>query len=581
MPNPVLSEALARVRRAALARHTAETLGDGQLLDRFIAFRDEECFAALVARHGPMVLAVCRRAAGDAHLAEDAFQATFLVLARRAGDIRPREAVRAWLYGVAVRTAREARSTLARRRHREVPVSRVPDRAAPAEEQADADALRMLDEEIARLPEHLRAAVVLCELDGIGRKEAAVRLGVPEGTLSSRLAKARKVLAERLRGRVGILPAAGLATLLRPAPVVGVPPALADAAVKLALPGPVPAAVAELSRGVFRTMLLTRLKIVPALLVLTVAGWVAAANLLRSPGEQPPGKPSVAKLSPPKKGVATGILYSLDGDLRTTDPEGKDQRRIELPPGAGGSAVPSPDGRTLAYWTIAADEPGRAELCVQALDGKGARIRFKLPQKIGYLSFCWSPDGRELHVNTGTPGLKGVQHLRASLKTKKLTALDLLKTHLVTDWTRDGKYFLTTGVGDGDEWMPQSLHLMRMDGTEHEALTGPRDVARMGRLSPDGKRLLCISNDKLAVLTLGFPGSPVPVQGIAENVTVVDYAWSPDGKRIAYATGTTRILTPEELRKVESRLIVADPDGKNAKVLRSVKGRLISRVHWR
>jgi Tol biopolymer transport system component len=240
-----------------------------------------------------------------------------------------------------------------------------------------------------------------------------------------------------------------------------------------------------------------------------------------------------------------------------------------------------PDGRLLAYWTSAADDPERTELCVQGHDGKGAVTRFKLPKKIGYISFCWAPDSRELHVSTGTPGLKGVQHLRASLKTKKLTSLDLLKTHLVTDWTPDGKYFLTTEVGNGAEWMPQSLHLMKQDGTEHDALTGPRDTALMARLSPDGKRLLCMSNNKLCVLTIGKPGSPTPLQGIAENVTVVDYAWSPDGKRIAYTTGTTRILKPEELRKVESRLIVADPDGKNPKVLRSIKGQLIGRVHWR
>src|SRR5262249_34180159 len=156
---------------------------------------------------------VCRRVSGDEHLAEDAFQAAFLVLARRAADVRPREAVRGWLHGVAVRTAREARSVSARRRARESPVPTLPDRPAVCAEPLGPDAPRIRDEEIAALPAHLHEAVVLCELGGASRKDAADRLGVPEGTVCSRLAKARKVLAARLKKRGVALSAATLAVI--------------------------------------------------------------------------------------------------------------------------------------------------------------------------------------------------------------------------------------------------------------------------------------------------------------------------------------------------------------------------------
>src|SRR5205814_2915917 len=124
---------------------------DGRLLARFARTGDEPAFRELVGRLGPMVLAVCRRVSGDDHLADDAFQAAFLVLARRAADVRPPEAVRGWLYGVAVRTAREARAGSARRRTRERPVPVLPDVPAAVVEPPDADALRALDEEVAAL----------------------------------------------------------------------------------------------------------------------------------------------------------------------------------------------------------------------------------------------------------------------------------------------------------------------------------------------------------------------------------------------------------------------------------------------
>jgi len=219
-----------------------------------------------------MVLAICRRMTGDRQLAEDAFQTVFLVLSRRAAVVNPRAAVRGWLYGVAVRTARGVRATRTRRCW-ETLVGSVPDLAAPDDEQRDDDAIRILHAEIARLPDRLRAPVVLCELDGLSRRDAAVRLGVPEGTLSSRLADARKILAARLKSRG--LAVGGLAGVAdRSVLAASVSSPLIDAAVRMAVPDPVPVGVATFVRGAFPTMFFLRFQAILLGVTLLIAGSV-------------------------------------------------------------------------------------------------------------------------------------------------------------------------------------------------------------------------------------------------------------------------------------------------------------------
>jgi RNA polymerase sigma factor (sigma-70 family) len=190
-----LKEVLEQLRQT-LPPGADGSLTDGQLLACFVARRDEASFAALVRRHGGMVFAVCRRVLGHVQDAEDAFQATFLVLARKASSLRNGEAVGNWLYGVAYRTALEARKRIVRRRAREIPMEDVPAvEVSPAEPQ---DWRPLLERELNRLPERYRTPVVLCHLEGRSRQEVARQLGVPEGTLSSRLATARQMLAKRL-----------------------------------------------------------------------------------------------------------------------------------------------------------------------------------------------------------------------------------------------------------------------------------------------------------------------------------------------------------------------------------------------
>jgi RNA polymerase sigma factor (sigma-70 family) len=251
-------------------------LTDGQLLGRFLATRDETSFAALVRRHGPMVLGVCRRVLHDFHDAEDAFQATFLVLARRAAAVRKHESVGSWLYGTAYRTALEARTMSARRRAREQPMSDAPH---PAVEPAEAQDWRaLLDRELNLLPEKYRAAIVACDLEGRTRRDAARVLKVPEGTLSSRLATGRQILARRLArcgvalsgGALGVLLAEGGATAQVSAGLVSSTARVA-ALVAAGQVGAASTTAALLMKGVMKAMLLKKLRVVAGAVVMLLA----------------------------------------------------------------------------------------------------------------------------------------------------------------------------------------------------------------------------------------------------------------------------------------------------------------------
>src|SRR6516225_5166461 len=168
---------------------------DGEVLAHFLSSRDDKALAALVRRHAPMVWRLCDRLLRNHHDAEDAFQATFLVLVRKAADV-PRGAVANWLYGVARQTAVRLRATAAKQARRETQVVNMPEPTMP--EVSDGDLQRVVDEELSRLPDHYRSVLVLCDLESMTRKEAARQLGTPEGNVASRLARARMMLTTRL-----------------------------------------------------------------------------------------------------------------------------------------------------------------------------------------------------------------------------------------------------------------------------------------------------------------------------------------------------------------------------------------------
>ncbi len=320
------------LRQAALSRDAGGGT-DGELLGGFVARRDGAALEALIRRHGPMVLAVCRRVLGNDPDAEDAFQAAFLVFVRKAASIRARELVGNWLYGVAYRTALKARSAAARRRAKERRAATMtPTRADDEEDWAEL--LPLLDRELSRLPEKYRIPLVLCELEGRSRKEAAGKLGVPEGTLSSRLATGRRMLARRLTPhRTGSAGCGLTAALARASAGTGVPPPLLASTAKAAslftagqtATAVVSARVAALAEGVLKTMLLMKLTVgfLAVVAVVASAAVVFACRPPAPPAQAPPAvspspapatkvdKPEVKKVEPEWGEAVDGVQARL------------------------------------------------------------------------------------------------------------------------------------------------------------------------------------------------------------------------------------------------------------------------------
>jgi RNA polymerase sigma factor (sigma-70 family) len=259
---------------------------DAELVGRFVRSRDEPAFAELLRRHGPTVYGVCRRVLGNTHDADDAFQAVFLVLARKAETVRPPGMVGPWLYGVAVRTANKARVMNAKRKARETVAGTGNAVTGWDGTRSACDGVsEIIDAELASLPPVYRAVFVACEINGRSRSQAARDLGWPEGTVAARLAKARELLAARLTKR-GVTLSAGLFA------AAGVPPALAAGtlgAVREFLSAGVATSVAPaahtLSDEVVKSMSGVKLKLLAVAALL--AGLAAGTVLIASPGEKP------------------------------------------------------------------------------------------------------------------------------------------------------------------------------------------------------------------------------------------------------------------------------------------------------
>jgi RNA polymerase sigma factor (sigma-70 family) len=353
------------------ARPDTRQASDGQLLEDFAAHRSERAFATLVSRYGPMVLRVCRRVLRHEQDAEDAFQATFLVLARNTTSIRKHAALANWLYGVAQRTAMKAKRSAARRRNHE---ARMRERTAPSAPSPTWDDVQAaLDEEIQRLPGTYRAAFLLCVLEGKSRTQAAAELGVREGTVWSRVSRARRLLEQQLARR-GLKLAVVLAALsvADRAARAGAPGRLLHATIRIGLSGAaggpaagvIPTHVAALAAGVTRAMFTTKVKIATAVLLAAalLAGAGALAHQTFAATQPPEGNPKAEAANPPSKPVRANDKESIAYGGRVLGPDGKPVAEAKL-------YLTRMDG----YYR----EPFPA--AVQATTGADGRFQFTIP----------------------------------------------------------------------------------------------------------------------------------------------------------------------------------------------------------
>ncbi len=309
------STLLAYLRRLVSAAATDDS--DADLLQRFAVQRDEAAFEALLRRHGPLVWSVCRRVLGEEHAAEDAFQATFLVLVRKARSVSKRASIRSWLYGVALRVALRARQQeqLRRRREHETPIRR------PGEATWQ-DLRPILDEEIQRLPEKYRLPIILCYLEGQTNDEAARLLNCPRGTIATRLARARERLRVRLLRHGVTLSSVTLTALLTDKVMsAAVPPLLLAQAAKLALMGATSNSITTLAEGVLHAMFLSKIKMALAFVVIAsvLGGAGIGAFYLH------------AQFPPPTSGDYRKLMEeALKPDMKRPDVAAPDQKATEI-----------------------------------------------------------------------------------------------------------------------------------------------------------------------------------------------------------------------------------------------------------
>ena len=305
--------------RAATGRGNDRESTDAELLNAYISCGDGMAFEAIVRRHGRMVLSLCRRLLRNHADADDAFQATFLVLVRKAASIRPRNMLPGWLYGVAYKASLKVRTSSARRQTKEREMQAMP-RIGREGGPVEADVLDALDRELARLPDDLRSAVVLCELEGKTRKEAARELGWPEGTVASRLARGRGVLAQRL-APFNVSLGAGSLAALSPTVCPAIVPAslyvsVAEAASAFAagFSTAAPAPAVAIAEGVIKSMFLSKLKASGLALAVCATLGLVGPGVLTTTTVAAPAIP-VSKGTPTGRDAPAKKVASFDHNL--------------------------------------------------------------------------------------------------------------------------------------------------------------------------------------------------------------------------------------------------------------------------
>jgi RNA polymerase sigma factor (sigma-70 family) len=528
--------ALIQHLRTAVGTPGDGTLTDAELLDRWVAQRDGAAFELLLWRHGPTVLGACRRLLRDPHEAEDAFQATFLVLVRKAASIHRRESLGAWLHRVACRVALKARRSAARRRRLEQPRADTIGPAAP-DGVGQSDLHAVLDEEINRLPDHYRRVVILCCLEGKTQAEAAALLGRRQGTVSSWLTRARERLRWRLHRR-GALPGIGLAGPLLfetsvPGPLV-VATVKAAALVAAGATGVLSSKVVALTEGALRAMLLTKIKVAAVLLFVLAAGGIGPLLFLVPAQEGPAG----VKLDVP--GIAAAPARQQPPATRGT----KLRAVIQAHPGGAYCLAFSPNGKLLAT--------GGRDRTVKLWDTSTGKVTATLEGHAGSVwGLAFSPDGKVLVAGSGRLNAKLDQYISGEVR-----AWDVARRRMRQTIVGHAKMVNALAFAPKGEWLASAsddatVKLWGLMGGEvkkprvvYDAAAipaapfekrRPPDAVSTVAFSPDGALLAWGDNDYAVVLWDVAGGKPrARLEGRAGHIRSL--AFSPNGKSLAFAT---------------------------------------------
>jgi RNA polymerase sigma factor (sigma-70 family) len=596
------SEVILHLRRMMLLRDGAG-LTDRQLLEDYICRQDEVALAALVQRHAPMVWAVCRRVLRNYHDAEDAFQATFLVFARKATSIASPELLANWLYGVAYQTALNARTTAARRSARERQVAVMPE---PETAQPDLwhDLKPLLDQELSRLPDKYRIPVVLCDLEGKTRKEAAQQLGCPEGTVAGRLARARVLLARRL-ARHGLAVSGGAlaAVLAQNAALASAPTAVVlrtiqaaslFAAGQAAATALIPAKVAALAQGVLKSMLLTKLKIATAVLLVLAGLSAALPTLAQKPAEQKEDKepdrgsaekPDVVKVVKPGAKNVRSLAYCNDGktvalvlwkgqDLRTLNSvvlwdvqKGKVQRTLEglvdtVSTRQFFNVTSSKDGTTIAV-SSGQMHPSGWDGAIKVHDAQ-----------TGKLVKAFALAGQARAVALSADGAKAIGGARVFPRANgKMFVWDVKRGEVLQTLEAEGMLYYAAAISDDGKWIAGAGDVgdptyegkvvvweVETGKVKHQwaGLATMTDVT----FSPDGKQVAAAGPNEEGIRVWDMQTGKLKHQlKPAGAFRIAGLAFSPDGERLATAGLDTQSIFLWDLANEKTRVALKGHGG--------------------
>jgi RNA polymerase sigma factor (sigma-70 family) len=600
MTTATLRTVLHHIRRLTPAQKAAN---DGQLLRLFLTRRDEAAFAELVRRHGPLILGVCRRLLANPSDVEDAFQATFLVLVRRAAMLEESCCLGPWLYGVARRTALKARAAALRR---PASLTEVFDMAAPesADPLANRELRQILDEELDRLPEKYRAPLVLCYLQGRTHEQAARELGRPHGSMSRHIGRALELLRGRLCRRGVVLPVAAVGVFLTNRLAAGVLPAAlvagtVRAALLVASGGSAAAPVTALACAVARELAHSRVRTGTAS-VLALALLVGGAGLvaLHTPAipAEPPAPPSKAEAEAPARAdreddplpagalkrfgsprlrhgqAVTGLAFAPDGKRlvsgswdRTISlwelPSGKELRRFEGHTNASRGVALSPDGKFIA-------SGGNNEFLLwDAATGKELHRAAGLTGEVWSVAF--SPDSKLAAYGLFDPAAKitGGRIVAAATGKEVVTLNGHSNVVRAIAFSPDGKTVATASYD-------QTVRLWESaTGKETAQLTGHESGVLCVAFAADGKTLASGGSDgKLRLWDLATAKETNQFDAEeGRRGDVAGVSFSPDGKRVAACAVTSRVVRVFDIASGKEthtfpggwfRCVVFSPDGK-------------------